>query len=461
MLERVGVDAYKIASGDLTWDQLIVRARARPASRSSSRPAWRRSPRCTTRSPWRAWPGAEHVALLHCVSAYPVPQGQREPAGHPHAGATSAACRSACPTTAKTRSRCRWPSALGASLYERHLVLRRRRRGRSTVRCRARRPSWPPRFGRGRRAWSALGIGPQGLPGGRGGQRRRQPPLAVRRRATCRRGTSSTADDLVALRPATGPAAVALCRSCWAAACTRPLAPVEPDHGRACRRAARCRRRTVSLNVLITAGSRRVPLVQAFQRALRATGGGAVIVTDVNPLSPAVYVADRSYRGAAVDRAGLRRRDPARHLPTPSASACVVPTIDDELTRCSRRSAAIRSPRASAWPCRRPRRRAPATTSTRPAACSSARGLRGRRDVAARRRCPPTRAVPAVHQAARRARRRRAPSRSATQRELDFFLDYVRRPGRAGVPRRAGVHDRRAVRLRRAVRSRSCRASAW
>ncbi len=56
----------------------------------------------------------------------------------------------------------------------------------------------------------------------------------------------------------------------------------------------------MSLNVLITAGSRRVPLVQAFQRALRATGGGSVIVTDVNPLSPAVYVADRSYSAPAV-----------------------------------------------------------------------------------------------------------------------------------------------------------------
>src|SRR5262245_49043264 len=28
LLERVGIDAYKIASGDLTWDQLIVRCAA-------------------------------------------------------------------------------------------------------------------------------------------------------------------------------------------------------------------------------------------------------------------------------------------------------------------------------------------------------------------------------------------------------------------------------------------------
>ena len=51
-----------------------------------------------------------------------------------------------------------------------------------------------------------------------------------------------------------------------------------------------------SLNVLITAASRRVPLVYAFRRAVEQAGGGAVIVTDVNPLSPAVYTADRAFR---------------------------------------------------------------------------------------------------------------------------------------------------------------------
>ena len=48
-------------------------------------------------------------------------------------------------------------------------------------------------------------------------------------------------------------------------------------------------------NILITAGSRRVPLVQGFRTALRSLGlPGVVIVTDVNPLSPAVHVADRA-----------------------------------------------------------------------------------------------------------------------------------------------------------------------
>lgn len=86
----------------------------------------------------------------------------------------------------------------------------------------------------------------------------------------------------------------------------------------------------MSLNVLITAGSRRVPLVQAFQRALRATGGGDVVVTDVNPLSPSVYVADRSYPvPMATDPSyvdvllGICRSE---HI------GLLIPTIDDELT---------------------------------------------------------------------------------------------------------------------------------
>lgn len=51
------------------------------------------------------------------------------------------------------------------------------------------------------------------------------------------------------------------------------------------------------MNILITAASRRVPLVQGFKQALAALGiPGRVIVTDVNPLSPAVQVADQAYR---------------------------------------------------------------------------------------------------------------------------------------------------------------------
>jgi carbamoyl-phosphate synthase large subunit len=83
------------------------------------------------------------------------------------------------------------------------------------------------------------------------------------------------------------------------------------------------------LDVLMTAGSRRVPLVRAFQRALSETGGGRVVVTDVNALSPAVHVADLAFEVPLAT-------DPA-YMPTLDAICrregigLVVPTIDDEL----------------------------------------------------------------------------------------------------------------------------------
>src|SRR5262245_48518871 len=85
----------------------------------------------------------------------------------------------------------------------------------------------------------------------------------------------------------------------------------------------------MSSNVLVTAASRRVALVQAFQTALRAAGGGRVVVCDINPLSPAVHVADRAY---------LVPLSSAPDYLDEIASICVlesidliVPTIDDEL----------------------------------------------------------------------------------------------------------------------------------
>lgn len=85
----------------------------------------------------------------------------------------------------------------------------------------------------------------------------------------------------------------------------------------------------MSLNVLVTAGSRRVPLVRAFQRAVRATGGGRVVVADVNPLSPTVYVADGAYEvplSTAPDYLAAIER-----ICHDEQIGLVVPTIDDEL----------------------------------------------------------------------------------------------------------------------------------
>jgi len=83
-------------------------------------------------------------------------------------------------------------------------------------------------------------------------------------------------------------------------------------------------------NILLTAGSRRVPLVHAFRNALRSTGTwGSVIVTDVNPLSPAVHVADRSYRVPYASEAGYLEEVLA--ICEAEGVRLAVPTIDDEL----------------------------------------------------------------------------------------------------------------------------------
>jgi carbamoyl-phosphate synthase large subunit len=85
-----------------------------------------------------------------------------------------------------------------------------------------------------------------------------------------------------------------------------------------------------SLNVLITAASRRVPLIRAFQDALKSSGtSGRVIVTDVNPLSPAVHTAERWYHvplATAPDYLGAIHGICEREQ-----VGLIVPTIDDEL----------------------------------------------------------------------------------------------------------------------------------
>ena len=83
-------------------------------------------------------------------------------------------------------------------------------------------------------------------------------------------------------------------------------------------------------NILLTAGSRRVPLVHAFRSALKGLGTiGSVIVTDVNPLSPAVHVADRSYRVPMANDPGYLEELLA--ICEAEDVRLVVPTIDDEL----------------------------------------------------------------------------------------------------------------------------------
>src|SRR6185436_12252057 len=83
------------------------------------------------------------------------------------------------------------------------------------------------------------------------------------------------------------------------------------------------------INVLITAASRRVPLVRAFRDAVGKFGKGRVITTDINPLSPALYFGHRHHIVPLT----------TNHYYIPIIeSICdaedvslVIPTIDDEL----------------------------------------------------------------------------------------------------------------------------------
>ena len=113
MLERVGVDAYKIASGDLTSDRLIDRVRRATGKPLIMSTGMSTSPRSAPRVAVARRAGAATMALLHCVSAYPVPAGSE----NLRAIATLArafACRSACPITAPTDRRVPIAVALGA-----------------------------------------------------------------------------------------------------------------------------------------------------------------------------------------------------------------------------------------------------------------------------------------------------------------------------------------------------------
>ena len=74
-LERIGCDAYKIASGDLTYHALIERAAAtgKPLLISTGMANIDEIRLALDRA---RHAGSSDVAILHCVSAYPVPAGQ-------------------------------------------------------------------------------------------------------------------------------------------------------------------------------------------------------------------------------------------------------------------------------------------------------------------------------------------------------------------------------------------------
>jgi len=86
-----------------------------------------------------------------------------------------------------------------------------------------------------------------------------------------------------------------------------------------------------AFTVIVTAASRRVPLVRAFQSAVADLFGaeGHVVVADVNPMSPAVHVAERAYRVPLSTEPGYV--DAVLAICRAEGVRLVVPTIDDEV----------------------------------------------------------------------------------------------------------------------------------
>lgn len=178
------------------------------------------------------------------------------------------------------------------------------------------------------------------------------------------------------------------------------------------------------LNVLVTAASRRVALVRAFQDALAAEGHpGRVLATDVNPLSPAAHVAGEWF--AVPMSASPDYIDAILAICREQCVGLVVPTIDDELVRFGQSL-----PRFD---------RAGVRVAVSPALTSllcndkyqTATALRSRGVAAARsylpRELPPDVPLPLfIKPRVGRGGVGAYPVR--TRRELDFFLEYVPDP---------------------------------
>ena len=200
MLERVGVDAWKIASGDVTWERLIARcgATGKPLIISTGMSSLQEAQRALY---WAVRAGAPGVALLHCVSAYPVPKGSENLRAIATLGM---ACRAVVGLSDHGADTFSVPLAvaMGAALYERHLVL-----AADDGSIDAPVSSTPGELAAvvrtAARAAAALGSGLKTcLPaeqGNRDGSRR---GLYARRRLTA--GHVVTADDVIALRPSGG-----------------------------------------------------------------------------------------------------------------------------------------------------------------------------------------------------------------------------------------------------------------
>jgi sialic acid synthase SpsE len=121
MLDRVGCDALKIASGDVTHRHLIERAArtGRPLVISTGMSSLEEVARAVE---WARSAGAVSTALLHCVSSYPVPRGGENLRAIAELARVFQVPVGLSDHTTEPMA-APLAVALGASLYERHFVL--------------------------------------------------------------------------------------------------------------------------------------------------------------------------------------------------------------------------------------------------------------------------------------------------------------------------------------------------
>ena len=203
MLGRVGVDAWKIASGDITWMRLVQRCgeTGLPVIISTGMSTLQEAQRAVH---WATRAGASGVALLHCVSAYPVPKGSENLRAIATLGM---ACRAVVGLSDHGADDFAVPLAvaMGAALYERHLVL-----DHDDGSIDADVSSTPGELAAlvrtAARAAAALGHGLKTcMPAEQGNRDASRRSLYARRRLAA--GHVVTAADVIALRPAAGLAA--------------------------------------------------------------------------------------------------------------------------------------------------------------------------------------------------------------------------------------------------------------
>jgi sialic acid synthase SpsE len=227
VLERVGVDGFKIASGDLTWDQLIARCAAtrKPVVISTGMATLGEARHAVEIA--RA-AGAAGVALLHCVSAYPVPLGSE----NLRAIAALQSCGVPVGLSDHGTDTFAYPLAvaLGSCLYERHIRLDGDESAPDAA-VSSTSHELAAAIANGRRAWAALGSGSKAC------LEAESVNVIASRRSLCAAkdltaGAVVGSSDLVALRPGTG-----YPPSAWPLICGRRLArplrrgePFAPSH---------------------------------------------------------------------------------------------------------------------------------------------------------------------------------------------------------------------------------------